>query len=211
MTSPRRSRESHPQAQSGLRDYAQFADTRVKHLELIQDVISRLAGNGFVVKGWSLTVAGLLFGFAVGSRNAAIAGTAAFTILMFWSLDTYFIRCERLFRALYQRVHEHDSDVPPFFMAATSPEFVNAAPASARGWIANARRPALLAFHGTMILLAAVLTIAIACGAFGTPNPPPTDVSQPQPLPGIGQPSAPAASCVPDSPPPSAQLIAAQL
>ena len=35
----------------------------VKHLELIQAIITRLASNSFFIKGWALTVAAATFGF----------------------------------------------------------------------------------------------------------------------------------------------------
>ena len=35
-------------------------DDRVRHLELIQQVVSRMADHSFVLKGWSVTVAAVL-------------------------------------------------------------------------------------------------------------------------------------------------------
>jgi hypothetical protein len=40
-------------------------DQQIKHLEFVQAVIIRLANDSFLMKGWALTVAGLIFGFAV--------------------------------------------------------------------------------------------------------------------------------------------------
>jgi hypothetical protein len=37
----------------------------LKHLEFIQAVITRLANDSFLRKGWALTVAGAFYGFAV--------------------------------------------------------------------------------------------------------------------------------------------------
>ena len=37
----------------------------LKHLEFIQAVITRLANDSFLMKGWALTVAGAFYGFAV--------------------------------------------------------------------------------------------------------------------------------------------------
>lgn len=39
-------------------DYESFEDRRIKHLELIQAVVGRLGNDGFLMKGWALTVAG---------------------------------------------------------------------------------------------------------------------------------------------------------
>ena len=104
--------------------YTNFDANRLKHLELIQAVISRLAGNSFVVKGWAITVAAAFFGFALSGDSARLAGAALVPIIAFWILDTYFLRSERLFRALYDEVRLSDQRVEPFSMGATGSAFV---------------------------------------------------------------------------------------
>lgn len=37
----------------------------VKHLEMIQAVVTRLAGNSFLIKAWSISVAAAAYGIAV--------------------------------------------------------------------------------------------------------------------------------------------------
>lgn len=32
----------------------EFSDARIKHLDMVQAVVARLGGNGFVVKGWAI-------------------------------------------------------------------------------------------------------------------------------------------------------------
>jgi hypothetical protein len=101
-----------------------FTPDRIKHLEMIQAVVNRLAGNSFLVKGWAITVAGALFGFALTAHKGTVALVAAVPILAFWLLDTYFLRAERLFRALYDEVRLKDDRVQPFFLGATGAKFV---------------------------------------------------------------------------------------
>jgi hypothetical protein len=105
-------------------------EARMKHLELIQSVISRLGNNGFLIKGWSLTVAAAFFGFAVQSENPLLAAAYVPLAAVFWGLDAYFLRSERLFRELYRRVAEKDPTIPAFFMAATDPQRTDMAHAS---------------------------------------------------------------------------------
>lgn len=104
--------------------YNDIEPNRLSHLELIQAVIGRLAGNSFLIKGWAITVAGAFFGFALNSRSWRLAAAATVPILAFWALDTYFLRAERLFRALYDEVRSKDERVRPFAMGATGPNFV---------------------------------------------------------------------------------------
>ena len=84
--------------------YEQLEPNRLKHLDFIQSVIGRLAGNSFVIKGWAITVAAAIFGFALNSSNTLLVVAAVIPTVAFWVLDTYFLRTERLFRALYDEV-----------------------------------------------------------------------------------------------------------
>jgi len=53
-----------------------------------------------------------------------LTGKAVVPIAAFWALDAYFLRAERLFRALYDEVRLKDSRVEPFYMGATGRRFV---------------------------------------------------------------------------------------
>jgi len=72
-----------------------------KELELIQNIISRMANNSFLLKGWSLTfiVATLLLMDSVGYHLLAL-----FSLGVFWGLDAYYLRMERCYRELYNWV-----------------------------------------------------------------------------------------------------------
>jgi hypothetical protein len=107
-----------------MREYRGFDEHRLKHMEFIQAVVARLAGNSFFVKGWAITVAGVFIGFALNSDDIRLALAALVPTIAFWGLDTYFLRSERLFRALYDQVRRGDEFVEPFYMSATSREFV---------------------------------------------------------------------------------------
>src|SRR6266511_2455864 len=85
-----------------------LGDAQVKHLEFIQAVIGRLANNSFLMKGWALTVAGLIFGFTSKRGSWRIAAAAFLPVAAFWGLDAYFLRQERLFRRLYDAVRRSD-------------------------------------------------------------------------------------------------------
>jgi len=104
--------------------YNDFEERRVQHLQMIQGVIARLGNNGFLMKGWAVTLAAGAFGFAVSSDRGLLAVIAIVTTLAFWALDAYFLRCERLFRELHKRVATKDPNAKPFFMGATSDDFV---------------------------------------------------------------------------------------
>jgi len=84
------------------------------HLELIQGVINRMAGNLFFLRGWSITlITGVLtLSTAKGQYHGYILLTY-FLLFIFWILDGYFLSQERQFRCLYDDVrslNEKDID-----------------------------------------------------------------------------------------------------
>ena len=79
----------------------------IRHLEMIQGVINRLADNSFKLKGWSIAlVSAVIIFIAKEDINSSIMLLFILSVIGFWILDGYFILQERLFRDLYntQRV-----------------------------------------------------------------------------------------------------------
>lgn len=82
-------------------------DDLPKHLEFILDVVERHARNSFVLKGWSVTLVAAVFLLAVRGAEPALAMAAGLLpALTFWALDAYYLRQERMFRALYNHVRK---------------------------------------------------------------------------------------------------------
>lgn len=77
-----------------------------KHLEFIQASISRMSGNLFLLKGWSITLIAALFALAAKDTNRAFIVVAYFPLFIFWVLDGYFLSMERRFRSLYEHVRQ---------------------------------------------------------------------------------------------------------
>nr|VFK51797.1 MAG: hypothetical protein BECKTC1821D_GA0114238_11408 [Candidatus Kentron sp. TC] len=89
-------------------------DRVVKHLEITQGVINRLANNSSLIKGWSMTIlaAAMLF---LARTDSSISSYLAFAFMVpvcgFWVLDGYFLWQERLFRGIYNDVRQQkDTD-----------------------------------------------------------------------------------------------------
>jgi hypothetical protein len=149
----------------------EFAPDRIKHLEMIQNVVSRLGGNSVLVKGWAITVAAALFGFALNTHRAAVALVAVVPIVAFWLLDTYFLRAERLFRALYDEVRLGDEGVEPFYLGATGRKFVGRVReadtscdnrTAASWWLCARSLTLLILYLGLLLATALVAAIAFA-------------------------------------------------
>ncbi len=72
-------------------------ESKLKHLEKIQGVINRMAGNSFVLKGWSVTLISVLFVLAANDSNHFFIYLAYFPCVAFWCLGGYFLWQERLY------------------------------------------------------------------------------------------------------------------
>lgn len=84
-----------------------------EHLGYIQNIISRMANNSFLIKGWTITLISLLFILAVsGKPNIWFLILSLLPIICFWGLDSYYLRQERLFRELYNDVRLGEIKTP---------------------------------------------------------------------------------------------------
>lgn len=72
------------------------------HLEMIQRVIDRLAGNSFSYKGWAVTLSAALVAVAF-SQTYQVAYAAVLPLVLLWFLDGQVLATERAFRRLYEK------------------------------------------------------------------------------------------------------------
>ena len=80
---------------------------RIKHLEFIQDIVTRMGANSFQIKGWSITIFSALLALFAGSQSCEkhwFLYAAAIQSTIFWFLDTYYLWQERKFRGVYNDV-----------------------------------------------------------------------------------------------------------
>ncbi len=91
-------------------------ENKHKHLEFIQTVINRMAGNCFLLKGWAITLVAALFALSAKDTNHNYFLIAYFPVIIFWILNGYFLSQERLFRALYNHVRKLDESKIDFSM-----------------------------------------------------------------------------------------------
>ena len=75
-------------------------NNRIKHLEMIQGVINRMASNSFMLKGWAVTLVAGIFALASKGTDKLYFLIAYIPIVVFWGLDSYYLLQERLYRDL---------------------------------------------------------------------------------------------------------------
>ncbi len=131
----------------------------LKYLEMIQTLISRMASNSFVVKGWSVTLAGAIMAFSASVGSGWSMLVALLTSISFWWLDAYYLGQERRYRVLFNNVRQKWPDeecmVGDIDLSTTSVE------SEAESVLSTLLSPTLLWFHlpiaGAVVAAAIVL------------------------------------------------------
>lgn len=77
---------------------------QLKHLEFIQNVITRMNTNSFQIKSWSVTILAAILAIYASAKNIDFILAAIFPTIIFWFLDSYYLNQERKFRGLYNDV-----------------------------------------------------------------------------------------------------------
>lgn len=131
-------------------------ESKIKHLEMIQGVINRMGQCSFLLKGWSVILISALFALAANKSNILFIYLAFFPAIAFWGLDGYYLYQERLFRNLYDKVKNMDTDKIDFSMDTRSLRGLNKAT-----WQAAAFSKTILIFHG--IVIVTILVIIVIC------------------------------------------------
>lgn len=91
-------------------------EAKLKHLEIIQSVVTRMATNSFFLKGWCVTLIAALCAIAVENDRPKVYLLAYIPIVLFSILDAYYLWFERRFRELYDSVRQTDLQQIDFAM-----------------------------------------------------------------------------------------------
>jgi len=125
----------------------------IKHLEMIQGVVNRLAGNSFAMKGWSVTLVSALIAIAVDKSDGRFAFAALLPATAFWILDGYFLWQERLFRKLYDAVRLGQRKNPEDAFSMNVAPYFELTPSMLAATFGIGKKPnTLLYFHGIVVL-----------------------------------------------------------
>jgi hypothetical protein len=92
-----------------------LAELRVKQLEMIQAIVSRVASNEAALKNWCITVTTTVCGFGITLHQPLVTLLALLPITSFALLDAQYLRVERRFRRLFDHVRREDwAQLPGF-------------------------------------------------------------------------------------------------
>jgi hypothetical protein len=92
-----------------------IAELRVKHLEMLQGLVTRMAGYGVSSKSYCITVVTAVLGFSFTLHRPAVAALALIPLIAFALLDAQHLRNERRFRGLFEESRKEGWDAVPTF------------------------------------------------------------------------------------------------
>ena len=121
--------------------------SKMKYLELIQAIVSRLANSMLVTKGWSISITSALTALSASTKDRSFVQLALFPAALFWILDGYFLAQERQFRSLYDEARKKDASQIDLSLNAMPQKRSQAI----MGWLAGMLSPTGILFHGTIV------------------------------------------------------------
>ena len=139
-----------------------MTNEQIKHLEFIQDVVTRMNSSSFQIKGWCITILSALCAIYATNKNVSFIGIALLPTILFWGMDAYYLQQERKFRGLHRDVSKGDSDIRLFSMS------VNNYVGGKYSFWASFKSRTILGLYGTLTILL-IIAVAILCkGEFPT-------------------------------------------
>ena len=130
-------------------------ESKLKHLEFIQNIITRMNANSFVIKGWSVTLVSALFALAADKANLKFVFIAYIPVFMFWALDGFFLSQEKQYRELYKEVAAKQEAAIDFNLNASKFQ------PGVGGWFCNAFTKTLIPFHGALLSVVVLVTVGL--------------------------------------------------
>ena len=86
-------------------------NNKIKHLELLQSIITRMNTNSFQIKAFTITIVSAFLAIFASTKNEWFILLGIFPVLLFWFLDSYYLQQERKFRGIYHNVSGLKEDI----------------------------------------------------------------------------------------------------
>lgn len=126
-------------------------ENKRKHLEFIQNIITRMNTNSFMIKGWAVTLLAAIFALSAKDANTKYIIISIIVIPSFWLLDGFFIGTERTYRKLYNKVRLQDEKDVDYDLLPPSGNYWLCS------WIEGVFSQTLIPFYGCLIVCVIVI------------------------------------------------------
>lgn len=91
------------------------SNKKIAHLQMLQNIIKRFSSNSFTLKGLCFS---LIIGILSFYKESLLWLVILIINLTFWFLDSYYLRQERYYRAIYNKVRLFNEENIDFFMGS---------------------------------------------------------------------------------------------
>jgi len=132
-----------------------MADNKLKHLEFIQNIITRMNSNSFMLKAWTISLVSALFALAANDANMNYVLVSYIAIPVFWILDGFYISQERQYRDLYSDVAKKGQNEIDFSLDATDYN------KGRNNWVSGIISKTLIPFYGISIVATLIVMFLI--------------------------------------------------
>lgn len=85
-------------------------EKKIKHLEMIEAIIERMAKNSLQLKEWTMALVVLIVTISTQSGNKDFILFGFVPIIGFWNLDSFYLQQERKYKELYKIVAKKDEN-----------------------------------------------------------------------------------------------------
>ncbi|MBP6755579.1 MAG: hypothetical protein KA210_05470 [Bacteroidia bacterium] len=130
-------------------------EKKLKHLEFLQLVITRMNVNSFLLKGWTVTLISALFAFATKDSDIKYVLITYISTPLFWALDGYYLSLERKYRMLYDEVRKKNEEEIDFDLNASNYNI------GKNDWLSCIFSKSLNLFYGTLILITLIIMFVL--------------------------------------------------
>jgi len=137
-----------------------------KEIDLIQAVISRMANNSFLLKGWLVSLVAIIIAMTkdsiVSDESIYFGIIMLLLVTAFWYLDAFFLHKERCYRKLYDWVIENRKNTDDYLYNLNYTRFEKQVSGTWRVMFSKT----LFVFYGLIFTILLLLTIykGVQCG-----------------------------------------------
>ena len=132
----------------------------MKHLEMLQGLITRMAGYGASFKSYCITVTTAVIGFGFTLHRPLVSTLAVIPIIAFALADAQYLRVERRFRGLFDLVRAESWEQIPSFE-------INLKRAPAEPYWNAATSWSILGFYAPLAIVAFIVSILFGVWSSG--------------------------------------------
>lgn len=95
-------------------------EKKIKHLEMIENIILRMSNNSFWLKGWAVSLIVAIFILADVETNQIYSMFTFIPVVSFWFLDAYYLLIERKYAILYNVVLQKNEEEVDFDLSISN-------------------------------------------------------------------------------------------